>query len=60
MAQVLPGAVVPQGLRAPSPALLLEGVRNYNSQGRPAAAGGSGAVDINMAVVSQTKTVSLM
>lgn len=44
----------------PSPELLLKGGKNYNSQGRPAAAGGSGAVDINMAVVSQTKTVSLM
>lgn len=59
-ARDLPGAVVPWGLWTPSPALLLKGGRNYNSQGRLAAAGGSGAVDINMAVVSQTKTVSLM
>lgn len=56
----MPGAVVLWGLWMPSPKLLLKGGKNYNSQGRPAAAGGSGAVDINMAVVSQTKTVSLM
>lgn len=58
-ARDLPGAVVPGGWTL-SPALLLRGGRNYNSQGLLAAAGGSGAVDINMAVVSQTKTVSLM
>lgn len=56
----MPGAVVPWGLWTSSPALSLGGCRNYNSQGRLAAAGGSRAVDINMAVVSQTKTVSLM
>lgn len=56
----MPGAVVPWGLWTLSRALLLKGGRNYKSQGRLAAAGGSGAVDINMAVVSQTKTVSLM
>lgn len=59
-ARYLPGAVVPWGLGTQSPAPLLKGDKNYNSQGRPVAAGGSGAVDINMAVVSQTKTVSLM
>lgn len=59
-ARDLSGAVVLWGLWTPTLALLLKGGRNYNSQGRPAAAGGSGAVDINMAVVSQTKTVSLM
>lgn len=59
-ARYMPGVVVRWSLWTQSPSLLLWGGRNYNSQGRPAPAGGSGAVDINMAVVSQTKTVSLM
>lgn len=57
---VLAGSCSSLGPRDAESRTFTQGNKNYNSQGRPVAAGGSGAVDINMAVVSQTKTVSLM
>lgn len=50
------GVVVPARPLAPPP----WGGGNYKSQGLTAAAGGSLDVDINMALVRQTKTVSLV
>lgn len=50
------GVVVRERRRSPSP----WGGGNYKSQGLTAAAGGSSDVDINMALVRQTKTVSLV